>query len=91
MPPFTFIARRKGNLWYIGGSNAEREEKKKVRTFNFLPEGVKYKLTLIAEGKRDKEFSTQYMVVNKSSTVEVRLLRWGATCLNETDSIIKLL
>ena len=56
-----------------------RPKKRKTKTlrFDFLPEGVKYKLTLIADGKHDKAFSTQYMVVDKASTVDVKLLRRG--------------
>jgi hypothetical protein len=72
------MARQKGNEWYIGGINAEgRREKTKTINFNFLPEGTKYKLTLIADGQHDKEFSTQYLVVDKSSSVEVKMLRRG--------------
>jgi hypothetical protein len=72
------IARQKGNAWYIGGINAEsRSEKRRTLNFNFLPEGVKYKLTLISDGQHDKEFSTKYMVVDKSSSVEVKMLRRG--------------
>lgn len=72
------IARQKGNAWYIGGINAEaRGEKKKTIKFDFLPGSGKYKLTLIADGMHDKEFSTQYFVVDKSSSVEVKLLRRG--------------
>jgi hypothetical protein len=72
------IARQKGEAWYIGGINAEiRREKTKTIKFDFLPEGVKYKLTLIVDGDYDKEFSTQYMVIDKSSTVDVKMLRRG--------------
>ena len=72
------IARRKGNDWYVGGISADaRREKIKTIKFDFLPEGVKYKLTLIADGGHDKTFSTRYMVVDKSSRIEVRLLRRG--------------
>ena len=71
------IARQKGNSWYIGGINAEQIEKNKTLTFNFLPEGIKYKLTLISDGKHDKDFATQYLMVDKSSTVNIKLLRRG--------------
>jgi hypothetical protein len=77
------LARQKGNTWYIGGLNAEIREKKKKLLFSFLPEGVKYQLTLITDGTHDKSFTTQYLVVDKSSAVEVKLLRRGgfAACL----------
>jgi alpha-glucosidase len=72
------IARRKGNAWYIGGITAEqRREKTKPLRFDFLPEGVKYKLTLIADGKHDKDFAIQYLMIDKASSVDVRLLRRG--------------
>jgi alpha-glucosidase len=72
------IARRKGTSWYIGGISADnRREKRKTIKFDFLPEGVKYKLTLIADGEHDKDFDTKYLSVDKSSTVDVKLLRRG--------------
>lgn len=71
------IARRKGKSWYIGGISSEIRERKKTLHFDFLPAGVKYKLTLIADGKHDKEFSTRYLVIDKSDSVDVRLLRRG--------------
>jgi hypothetical protein len=71
------IARRKGNDWYIGGINAEQKEKIKTVQFNFLKNGLKYKLTLIADGKHDKSFATQYSVVDDKSVVDVKLLRRG--------------
>jgi len=71
------IARRKGNSWYIGGISAEQRERTKTIRFDFLPEGIKYKLTLIADGKFDSKFTTQYIVVEKSSLVDVKLLRRG--------------
>jgi alpha-glucosidase len=71
------IARRKGKAWYIGGINAELREKKKNIPFDFLPNGIQYKLTLIADGKHDKEFATSYLVVDKSDSVDVKLLRRG--------------
>lgn len=71
------IARRKGAQWYIGGISSERFERTKNLNFNFLPDNKKYKLTLIADGKHDKDFSTQYKVVDKSSTLSIKLLRRG--------------
>lgn len=72
------IARRKGNAWYIGGITAEQlREKTKSLQFDFLPEGIKYKLTLITDGKHDKEFAVQYLVIDKTSSADVKLLRRG--------------
>jgi alpha-glucosidase len=72
------LARRKGTAWYIGGISAEqRAERTKTIKFDFLSEGVKYKLTLISDGKYDSKFNTQYMVIDKSGSVDVKLLRRG--------------
>lgn len=71
------IARQKGDSWYIGGLNSERFDKTKILKFDFLPDSVKYKLTLISDGKHDKELETQYIAVDKSSSVSVKLLRRG--------------
>jgi Glycoside hydrolase 97. len=71
------IARQKGNEWYIGGISAERYPESKTLTFRFLPDNVKYKMLLIADGEHDKKLVAQYMVVDKSSTVKVRLLGRG--------------
>lgn len=71
------IARRKADTWYMGGISAGNWEKKKTIRFSFLEGNKKYKLTLIADGAHDRTFSTQYQVIDKSSTVEVRLLRAG--------------
>ena len=71
------IARNKGNAWYIGGISAGKYPEEKTLTFNYLPENVKYRLILIADGEHDKKLVTQYMVVDKLSTVKVRLLGRG--------------
>ncbi|MGN6417808.1 MAG: glycoside hydrolase family 97 catalytic domain-containing protein, partial [Pseudobacter sp.] len=78
------MARRKGNHWFMGGINAELREKKRTIHFDFLPEGMQYKLTLITDGKHDKAFATSYKVVDRTDSVDVNLLRRGgfAACLS---------
>ena len=71
------IARKKGNDWYVGGLNSENKEKEQPVDLGFLPEGMKYKLMLIADGEHDKNFRVQYMVVDKTCTINVKLLRRG--------------
>ncbi|MDX9812567.1 MAG: glycoside hydrolase family 97 catalytic domain-containing protein [Bacteroidales bacterium] len=71
------LARRKGDTWYVGGLSSERFERTRTVSFDFLPEGQKYKLTLISDGKHDKDFDVQYMVVDKSGSLNIRLLRRG--------------
>jgi alpha-glucosidase len=71
------LARRKADVWYIGGICNEFRDRTKTISFDFLPEGIKYKLTLIADGKHDKDFNTQYLVVDNSDSVDVKFLRRG--------------
>ena len=71
------IARRKGQGWWLGGINGTPREKTQKLNFVFLPAGIKYKLTLIADGEHDKALATGYQVVDSSSEVEVKMLRRG--------------
>jgi len=72
------LARRKGTAWYVGGITAEqRREKTRILKFDFLPEGIKYKLTLISDAKHDKDFTVQYLLIDRNSSVDVKLLRRG--------------
>lgn len=71
------IARQKGDSWYIGGLNAEQLEKTKTLAFSFLPEGVKCRLTMIADGSHDRDLAINCSVVDRTSTVDVKLLRRG--------------
>jgi alpha-glucosidase len=71
------IARNKGNAWYIGGISAEKYPKEETLTFNYLPDNITYKMTLIADGEHDKKLVTQYILVNKSSTVKIKVLGRG--------------
>ncbi|WP_207533982.1 glycoside hydrolase family 97 protein [Desertivirga arenae] len=71
------MARRKNKIWYIGGINAEIREKRQNFKLPFLQKGTKYKCTIIADGKHDKEFSSQSIEVNDSSFLNVKLLRRG--------------
>lgn len=74
---FTVIARRKDANWFIGGINSGKKEKVQHLKFDFLPEGKTFKLTLIADGNHDKAFSTQYLVVDKASSIDVKMLSLG--------------
>lgn len=71
------IARQKGNCWYMAGISCENIEKTKTLKFDFLQENSNYKLTLISDGNHDKDFKVQYVVVNQSSSIEVKMLRKG--------------
>lgn len=71
------LARNKNGNWYVGALNSENREKNKKVKFDFLEGNTRYKLTLIADGKHDKEFSTYYSVVDKNTEIDVKMLRRG--------------
>ncbi len=72
------MARKKGEQWYLGGINAS-EIKEKTRTIklDFLKEGTKYKATIIADGIHDKDFNTSYLSVEKTGSIDIKMLRRG--------------
>ena len=74
---FTVMARQKGANWYIGGISGIQKEKTQKLNFSFLSENVKYKLTLISDGIHDKTFSVKHLVVDNTSTIDVKMLRRG--------------
>lgn len=74
---YTIIARRKGGNWFVGGINSGRKEKIQNLKFDFLPDGQTFKLALITDGNHDKAFNTQYLLVNKTSSVDVKMLNQG--------------
>ena len=71
------LARRKGNIWFVAGINAELVEKQKTIPLTFLPEGVRYQVTLIEDGRHDKALSARYLVVDNTCSISVRMLRRG--------------
>lgn len=71
------IARKKGSSWWLGGINAQQRDKTKNIKLDFLPEGVKFKMILISDGKHDKEFRTKYLLVDRSVALDVMMLRRG--------------
>ena len=71
------MARRKGFDWWLGGINGTLREKTQLLRFGFLPAGIKYKLTLIADGEHDKALTTSFQVVDRTGEVPVKMLRRG--------------
>lgn len=79
------MARRKGDVWYVGGISAsESKETTKNIKLEFLKEGVNYRAVLIADGKHDKAFDSQVAVLDKKSTIDIKLLRRGGFAISLT-------
>lgn len=71
------LARKKAQVWYMGGINSEARPKNKTLPLDFLEAGIRYRVTLIADGSHDQTFTDSYFVVEKGQTLEVRMLRRG--------------
>ncbi|PZU01737.1 MAG: alpha-glucosidase, partial [Chryseobacterium sp.] len=71
------MARRKNNVWYVGGINGENIEKNINLKFDFLDKHNKYKLRLIKDGKHDKQIVTNDSVIESTDSVDVKVLRRG--------------
>jgi alpha-glucosidase len=71
------MARRKGDKWFVGGISGENREKEKRIVCSFLSPGVRYRVSLTTDGVHDKSLNTQYVIVDRSGKVDVKLLRRG--------------
>nr|WP_294923751.1 glycoside hydrolase family 97 protein [uncultured Flavobacterium sp.] len=79
------VARRKGNVWYVGGISAsESKEITKKLSLSFLKEGVSYRAVVIVDGNHDKAFDSKVSEVNKNSKLDVKLLRRGGFAISLT-------
>jgi hypothetical protein len=70
------MARRKNNVWYVGGLNGKDEQQTLLLDFSFLTSG-NYELQLIKDGKDDKSFLSQKIEIKKGDVVKVDCLARG--------------
>ncbi len=71
------MARRDNQNWYIAGINGEEKEKKTTISLDFLTEKVRYQLILVADGSHDMIFSTSHQVVDRTDSIDIKMLRRG--------------
>ena len=79
---YIFVAKRKGDKWYVGGITNGRE---KHRTFSlpldFLPAGATYEMTSFEDGvnahRQAMDYRRKSATVNSASTLNVKLARNG--------------
>lgn len=70
------IARKKGDLWYLGGLNGTDEAKTLTVTFDFL-DNQTAELVLIQDGTDDRSFETKTVSVRKGQPLDVPCLPRG--------------
>jgi len=71
------IARQKGESWYMGGINAEDNEKELEVSLDFLNPGVNYNATLITDGADKKNFTITTKSLTSQSKERVKVLPIG--------------
>lgn len=70
------MARKKNNLWYIGGLNGKDIAQTLTLNFDFLDNG-NYELQLITDGKDDKSLDSKILKVKKGETIKIDCLPRG--------------
>ncbi|WET01796.1 glycoside hydrolase family 97 protein [Flavobacterium sp. YJ01] len=70
------MARKKNNLWYIGGLNGKDSAQTLTLNFDFLDNG-NYELQLITDGKDSKSLDSKILKVKKGETIKIDCLSRG--------------
>jgi hypothetical protein len=72
---FVVVARRQGNVWYVGGLNAELPQTASV-SLSFLDQGS-WRMTLIRDGSSDRSLASETREVRSSESVSVSMRQRG--------------
>jgi hypothetical protein len=70
------LARRRGDVWYVGGINGEKKAKTLSVDLSFLKDGD-YQATVIADGKDAKSFASTTRSVTRTAKETVPVLPLG--------------
>jgi hypothetical protein len=70
------LARRRGDVWYVGGINGEKKAKTLPVDLSFLKDGD-YQATVIADGKDAKSFASTTRSVTRTAKETVQVLPLG--------------
>ncbi len=77
---YLFVARRKGNNWYIGGMT-DWDERDMVLDLSFLPTGKKYKMTLYQDGINANRIGIDFkqikLVIDNNYKQKIHLAKGG--------------
>ena len=73
---YIFIARRKGNQWFLGGLTGQDTTRKYNLDLSFLGSGV-YKATVICDGSRSRSFKTYNQSLTAAGKLKITLQKYG--------------
>ena len=71
---YVVMARRSGEKWYIGGINAEKEDRKISLDLSFLKDK---KAELVTDNGKDEIFKHEVLDINNNPTIEITIKRNG--------------
>ena len=71
------LARRKDDVWYVGGINGEDKSKEVGIDFGFLTPGVNYSAQLITDGKDTKSFASTHEMITAKMRKTINMLPVG--------------
>jgi len=69
---FAVLARKSGDIWYVGGINGQDETSGLNIGFSFLNDGA-YSMTFIGDGQNDKSFINKEETVTAGESVKVEM------------------
>ena len=92
---YVFVAKRKGDTWYVGGITNGKEKRRNLSIpLDFLADGKRYRMTSFEDGinahRQAMDYRKKTSTVNNASVLDVTLARNGgftATFTPESDSL----
>lgn len=92
---YVFVAKRKGDTWYVGGITNGKEKKRTLSIpLDFLADGKRYRMTSFEDGinahRQAMDYRKKTSTVNSDSVLDVVLARNGgftATFTPVSDSL----
>ncbi len=74
---YVVMARRKGDVWYVGGLEGTSKETQMSVKLDFLEEGVKYMAVVNYDGATMSEIKTSYYKVTNTDCIDILCLSRG--------------
>jgi alpha-glucosidase len=71
------VARRAGEVWYVGGISGQEAPQETTVTLSFLGNPGRWNLTLIRDGESDRTFASSARQVTEKDTIEVPIRARG--------------
>jgi alpha-glucosidase len=77
------VARRSGDVWYVGGLNGQDAARTERVAFQFLGSGA-WRMTLVRDGNTERSFDSSSHTIDAAGSVEVPMLPRGGFVMRLT-------